>query len=133
MSWMYYNKETEETCLRGYISELSCFHAVVMAEQTWKSSVRPDTKAGNSKTRQKQFFEDLTTLLNAQEEKRPVMEHQNDYICTLNFPQTKPMQLSACREKVTMSLFSGMRSFLLRKSASRINNQEVLHYELETL
>lgn len=36
MSWMYYNKETEETCLRGYISELSCFHAVVMAEQTWK-------------------------------------------------------------------------------------------------
>lgn len=36
-------------------------------------------------------------------------------------------------EKVTMSLFSGMRSFLLRKSAIRINNQEVLHYELETL
>lgn len=71
MSWMYYNKETEETCLRGYISELSCFHAVVMAEQTWKII---------SKTRQKQFFEDLTTLLNAQEEKRPVMEHQNDYI-----------------------------------------------------
>lgn len=80
MSWMYYNKETEGTCLRGYISELSCFHAVVMAEQTWKIISKTSTKSGSSKTRQKQFFEDLTTLLNAQEEKHPVMEHQNDYI-----------------------------------------------------
>lgn len=64
MSWMYYNKETEETCLRGYISELSCFHAVVMAEQTWKIISKTSTKSGSSKTRQKQFFEDLTTLLN---------------------------------------------------------------------
>lgn len=47
MSWMYYNKETEETCLRGYISELSCFHAVVMAEQTWKIISKTSTKAGN--------------------------------------------------------------------------------------
>lgn len=118
MSWMYYNKETEETCLRGYISELSCFHAVVMAEQTWKIISKTSTKSGSSKTRQKQFFEDLTTLLNVQEEKRPVMEHQNDYILHIDFPQTKPMQLSACREKVTMSLFSGMRSFLLENRQS---------------
>lgn len=50
MSWMYYNKETEETCLHGYISELSCFHAVVMAEQTWKIISKTSTKSGSSKT-----------------------------------------------------------------------------------
>lgn len=80
MSWMYYNKETEETDLRGYISELSCFHAVVMEEHTWKIISKISAKSGSSKTRRGQFFEDLTTLLNAQDEKRPVMDHQHDYI-----------------------------------------------------
>ena len=110
MSWMYYNKETEETCLHGYISELSCFHAVVMAEQTWKII---------SKTSKKQFFEDLTTLLNAQEEKRPVMEHQNDYILHI--------ELSADETNAVISLQrKGNYEFVFRNeiiSLKKIGNQ----------
>lgn len=119
MSWMYYNKETEQTCLHGYISELSCFHAVVMAEQTWKIISKTSTKSGSSKTRQKQFFEDLTTLLNAQEEKRPVMEHQNDYILHI--------ELSADETNAVISLQrKGNYEFVFRNeiiSLKKIGNQ----------
>ena len=40
MSWMKYNKETEQIDLLPYISELSGFHAIVMDEHTLNILVR---------------------------------------------------------------------------------------------
>ena len=80
---------------------------------------KTSTKSGSSKTRQKQFFEDLTTLLNAQEEKRPVMEHQNDYILHI--------ELSADETNAVISLQrKGNYEFVFRNeiiSLKKIGNQ----------
>ena len=82
MSWMKYNKETRQIDLLPYISELSGFQAIVMDEHTWNVICKRSASAalGKAKGRKTKFLANLTELLNAQDETRPVMEHAYDYV-----------------------------------------------------
>ena len=104
MSWMKYNSETDQIDLMPYISELSGFHAVVMDEHTWTNVIcKRSTAATPGKARMKKtkFLEQLTNLLNAQDEARPVMDHPYDYVLHIELSADETNAIISLQRKAT--------------------------------
>lgn len=104
MSWMKYNSETDQIDLMPYISELSGFHAVVMDEHTWTDVICKRSTAappGKAKVKKAKFLEQLTNLLNAQDETRPVMEHPYDYVLHIELSADETNAIISLQRKST--------------------------------
>lgn len=103
MSWMKYNKETEQIDLLPYISELSGFQAIVMDEHTWNVICKRSASAapGKAKDRKTKFLASLTDLLNAQDETHPIMEHAYDYVLHIELSADKANAIISLQRKAT--------------------------------
>lgn len=121
MSWMHYNRETGEIDLLGYISELSCFYAVVMTENTWKVICKTN-RSGNVKTRKRKFIEDLTSLLNSKD--KTIMDQAYDYVLHIELSADESNAVISLQRKSTFEFIFRNEIISLKKVTTTKNMED---------